>query len=116
MSGKLTPQVAGQTGISTTSCTRYCRSWWTRTNVQRDASGQVTGFTGGTGVASYQPYLDDISQQQFIRPSTRLPSSLCRLTKKKLLDTTLADFDRQAQIGQQTVSDNGLHCWSFWWF
>lgn len=25
--------------------------------LQRDATGRITGFTGGTGIASYEPYL-----------------------------------------------------------
>jgi len=100
--GKLTPQVAGQTAFQQQAA-QGIADLGGLGQVQRDASGQVTGFTGGTGVASYQPYLDDISQQQLLDPAQGYQAFMSPY-QKEIIDTTLADFDRQAQIGKQDVS------------
>ena len=94
--GKLTPQVAGQTAFQQQAA-QGIADLGGLGQVQRDASGQVTGFTGGTGVASYQPYLDDISQQQLLDPAQGYQAFMSPY-QKEIIDTTLADFDRQAQI------------------
>ena len=101
--GKLTPQVAGQSAFQQKAAQGIADLGGLGT-VQRDASGQVTGFTGGTGVASYQPYLDNISQQNLLDPGQGYQQFMSPY-QQEIINTTLADFDRQAQIGQQTVSD-----------
>ena len=100
---KLTPQVAGQSAFQQQAAQGIADLGGLGT-VQRDASGQVTGFTGGTGVASYQPYLDNISQQNLLDPGQGYQQFMSPY-QQEIINTTLADFDRQAQIGQQTVSD-----------
>ena len=60
--GALTPKIAGKTAFQQRGDQRLA-DMYGMGDIQRDASGQVTGFTGGTGIASYQPYLDQISQQ-----------------------------------------------------
>ena len=66
--GQLTPKVAGPTAFQQAGAQRVA-DMSGLAQIQRDATGMVTGFTGGTGVASYQPYLDQISQQQLLDPA-----------------------------------------------
>ena len=69
--GAMTAKVAGPTGFQQKSQQRLA-DMYGMGDIQRDATGMLTGFTGGTGIASYQPYLDQISQQNFIRPLSRV--------------------------------------------
>jgi len=109
--GKLTPQVAGQTAFQQQAA-QGIADLGGLGQIQRDASGQVTGFTGGTGVASYQPYLDDISQQKLLDPAEGYKDFMSPY-QKEIIDTTLADFDRQAQIGRQDVSQSAYTAGAF---
>ena len=109
--GKLTPQVAGQSAFQQQAA-QGIADLGGLGQIQRDASGQVTGFTGGTGVASYQPYLDDISQQQLLDPAQGYKAFMSPY-QKEIIDTTMADFDRQAQIGKLDVSQNALTAGAF---
>jgi len=36
--------------------------------IQRGSEGDITGFTGGTGISSYEPYIEAISQQGLLDP------------------------------------------------
>jgi hypothetical protein len=36
--------------------------------IQRGGEGEITGFTGGTGISSYEPYIEAISQQGLLEP------------------------------------------------
>jgi hypothetical protein len=38
-------------------------------SIQRDATGQISGFTGGTGIASFQPYLQSIQDKSLLDPT-----------------------------------------------
>ena len=66
--GAMTAKVAGPTGFQQKSQQRLA-DMYGMGDIQRDATGMLTGFTGGTGIASYQPYLDQISQQNLLDPS-----------------------------------------------
>ena len=109
--GALTPKVAGQSAFQQQAA-QGIADLGGLGQIQRDASGQVTGFTGGTGVASYQPYLDDISQQQLLDPAQGYKAFMSPY-QKEIIDTTMADFDRQAQIGKLDVSQNALTAGAF---
>ena len=78
-------------------------------SIQRDATGQVTGFTGGTGVASFQPFLQSIQDKSLLEPSGY--SAYMSPYQQQVIDMTLAEFDKQAQIGKlglgKTASDAG---------
>ena len=37
--------------------------------IQRGGEGEITGFTGGTGISSYEPYIEAISQQGLLEPT-----------------------------------------------
>ena len=105
--GKLTPQVAGQSAFQQQAA-QGIADLGGLGNVQRDTSGQVTGFTGGTGVASYQPYLDSIQNQNLLDPSQGYQNFMSPY-QNEIINTTMADFDRQAAIGQQSVSDSAYN-------
>ena len=66
--GAMLPKVAGQTAFQQKGAQRLA-DMYGMGDIQRDATGMVTGFQDPTGIASYQPYLDQISQQQLLDPS-----------------------------------------------
>ena len=99
--GGLTPKVAGQTAFQQQAA-QGIADLAGLGQVQRDASGQVTGFTGGTGVASYQPYLDQISQQQLMDPKEGYKDFMSPY-QTAVIDETLKEFDKQAAIQKQQI-------------
>ena len=78
-------------------------------SIQRDATGQISGFTGGTGIASFQPYLQSIKDKSLLDPTGY--QAYMSPYQQQVIDTTLAEFDKQAQIGKfglgKTASDAG---------
>ena len=101
--GALTPKIAGQTAFQQKGAQRLA-DMYGMGDIQRDATGQVTGFTGGTGIASYQPYLDQISQQQLLDPATGYQAFMSPY-QKEIIDTTMQEYDIQAGRGRQAISD-----------
>jgi len=76
--------------------------------IQRDATGRITGFEGGTGIASYQPYIQ--AAETMAAPSTATIQDLMSPYQQSVLDTTLAEINRSydeqgiaqaARAGQQ---------------
>jgi hypothetical protein len=81
-------------------------------DISRDATGQISGFTGGTGIASFQPYLQSIKDKGLLDPTGY--QAYMSPYQQQVIDTTLAEFDKQAQIGKfglgKSASDAGaLH-------
>jgi len=78
-------------------------------DISRDATGQISGFTGGTGIASFQPYLQSIQDKKLLDPTGY--EAYMSPYQKDVIDTTLAEFDKQAAIGKfglgKTASDAG---------
>ena len=75
--------------------------------LQRDATGRITGFTGGTGIASYEPYLQ--AAETMAAPSAATISSLMSPYQQNVLDTTLAEINRsydEQQIAQASKAGN----------
>ena len=100
--GAMTPKVAGQGAFQQASAQKVADMSGLG-SIQRDASGQVTGFTGGTGVASYQPYLDQISTQNLLDPSGY--KDFMSPYQKEIIDTTMRDYDLQAGIGRRDIRE-----------
>jgi len=98
----MTPKVAGQ-GAFQQAASQKVADMSGLGSIQRDASGQVTGFTGGTGVASYQPYLDQISTQNLLDPSGY--KDFMSPYQKEIIDTTMRDYDLQAGIGRKDIRE-----------
>ena len=78
-------------------------------DISRDATGQISGFTGGTGIASFQPYLQSIKDKSLLDPTGY--QAYMSPYQQQVIDTTLAEFDKQAQIGKfglgKSASDAG---------
>ena len=109
--GAMTAKVAGPTGFQQKSQQRLA-DMYGMGDIQRDATGMLTGFTGGTGVASYQPYLDQISQQNLLDPSKGYQDFMSPY-QKEIIDTTMQEYDVQAGRGRQTISDNAFQAGAF---
>ena len=100
--GQMTPKVAGPTAFQQAGAQKVADMSGLG-QIQRDATGMVTGFTGGTGVASYQPYLDQISTQNLLDPSGY--KDFMSPYQKEIIDTTMRDYDLQAGIGRKDIRE-----------
>lgn len=72
-------------------------------------TGAVTGVGQGTGIAGYQPYLQQAqaysgpgAYQQFMSPY-----------QQDVISTTLNEYDRQRQIAQQGIASNAIQQGAF---
>jgi len=106
--GALTPGVAGP-GAFTQAQQQLTSDMGGLGDIQRDATGQISGFTGGTGIASFQPYLQSIQDKKLLDPTGY--EAYMSPYQQDVIDTTLAEFDKQAQIGKfglgKSASDAG---------
>ena len=109
--GALTPKVAGQTAFQQKGAQRLA-DMYGMGDIQRDATGQVTGFQGATGIASYQPYLDQISQQNLLDPAQGYKDFMSPY-QKEIIDTTMQEYDIQAGRGRQAISDQAYQAGAF---
>ena len=109
--GAMLPKVAGQTAFQQKGAQRLA-DMYGMGDIQRDATGQITGFTGGTGIASYQPYLDQISQQQLLDPAQGYKDFMSPY-QREIIDTTMQDYDIQAGKGRQAISDAAYQAGAF---
>ena len=109
--GAMLPKVAGQTAFQQKGAQRLS-DMYGMGDIQRDATGMLTGFTGGTGIASYQPYLDQISQQQLLDPSQGYKDFMSPY-QKEIIDTTMQEYDVQAGRGRQQISDAAMTAGAF---
>jgi len=109
--GQMTAKVAGPSGFQQKS-QQQLADMYGMGDIQRDATGQLTGFTGGTGIASYQPYLDQISQQQLLDPSQGYKDFMSPY-QKEIIDTTMQEYDVQAGRGRQAISDRAMTAGAF---
>jgi len=109
--GAMTAKVAGPTGFQQKSQQRLA-DMYGMGDIQRDTTGMLTGFTGGTGVASYEPYLDQISQQNLLDPSKGYKDFMSPY-QKEVIDTTMQEYDVQAGRGRQQIRDNAYNVGAF---
>jgi hypothetical protein len=109
--GQMTAKVAGPSGFQQKS-QQQLADMYGMGAIQRDATGMLTGFTGGTGIASYQPYLDQISQQNLLDPSKGYQDFMSPY-QKEIIDTTMQEYDIQAGRGRQQIRDNAFQAGAF---
>ena len=109
--GAMTAKVAGPTGFQQKSQQKLS-DMYGMGDIQRDTTGMLTGFTGGTGIASYQPYLDQISQRNLLDPSKGYKDFMSPY-QKEVIDTTMQEYDVQAGKGRQTISDQAYNVGAF---
>jgi len=108
--GALTGKVAGPTAFQQKAAQQMA-SMYGMGDIQRDATGMVTGFKDATGVASYQPYVDQISQQKLLDPTGY--QQFMSPYQKEIIDTTMQEYDIQAGKGRQAISDQAYQAGAF---
>jgi hypothetical protein len=93
----MSPQVAGQNVLTQQAQQQAAAQAGLGALTFDPTTGAVTGIGQGTGIAGYQPFLEQAQQytgpqayQQFMSPY-----------QQDVIDTTLSEFDRQRQIAQQ---------------
>ena len=112
---KLTAKVAGP-GAFQQAAQQRTADMYGMGDIQRDTSGMVTGFTGKTGIASYQPYLDAIgtppaASQDLL--STDAYKQFMSPYQKEVIDATMADFDVQAGMGRKQINEQQAQAGAF---
>ena len=106
---ELGPQVAGQ-NVLTQAAQQQAATQAGLGQLSFDpTTGAVTGAGAGTGVAGYQPFLDQASAysgpqayQQFMSPY-----------QQQVIDTTLAEFDTQTAQGVPQLAANAITAGAF---
>lgn len=99
------PQVAGQSLLAQQAQQMGATGAGLGT-LQRDATGRITGFTGGTGISAYEPYLQ--AAAPYGDPSAATLEGLMSPYQQNVLDTTLAEINRSYdQQGIQQAAKAG---------
>jgi len=108
--GAITPGVAGP-GAFSQAGQQLTADMGGLGSIQRDATGQISGFTGGTGIASFQPYLQSIQDKKLLDPTGY--EAYMSPYQKDVIDTTLAEFDKQAAIGKLGLGKDASQAGAF---
>jgi len=108
--GAMTPGVAGP-GAFTQAQQQLTSDMGGLGDISRDATGQISGFTGGTGIASFQPYLQSIQDKKLLDPSGY--EAYMSPYQQQVIDTTLAEFDKQAAIGKLGLGTSASQAGAF---
>ena len=94
------PTIAGQNVLTQAAQQQAATQAGLGTLTFDPTTGAVTGAGAGTGVAGYQPFLQQAAAysgpqayQQFMSPY-----------QQEVIDTSLAEFDKQRQIAQQQLA------------
>ena len=105
---ELGPQTAGQ-NVLTQAAQQQAATQAGLGQLQFDATGAITGAGTGTGVAGYQPFLDQAAAysgpqafQSFMSPY-----------QQQVIDTTLTEFDRQTAMGVPQLAANAIQQGAF---
>lgn len=64
--------------------------------IQRGGEGEITGFTGGTGISSYEPYIEAITQQGILEPTGY--QQYMSPYQQSVIDQATQALQRQAQV------------------
>ena len=107
--GSFAPQVAGQGPLSQAAQQAAATQAGLGTLTFDPTTGAITGAGAGTGVAGYQPFLQQAAAysgpqayQQFMSPY-----------QQEVIDTSLAEFDKQRAIAQQQIGANAIGAGAF---
>jgi len=105
----MSPQVAGQNVLTQQAQQQAAAQAGLGSLTFNATTGAVTGIGQGTGIAGYQPFLDQAAAysgptayQQFMSPY-----------QQDVIDTTLSEFDRQRQIQQQQIGSQAVQQGAF---
>ncbi len=106
---KFAPTIAGQNVLTQQAQQQAATQAGLGTLTFDPTTGAVTGAGTGTGVAGYQPFLDQAAAysgptayQQFMSPY-----------QQEVIDTSLAEFDKQRQIAQQQIGQQAITSGAF---
>lgn len=102
------PTIAGQ-NVLTQAAQQQAATQAGLGTLQFDPTGAISGIGTGTGVAGYQPFLQQAAAysgpqayQQFMSPY-----------QQEVIDTSLAEFDKQRQIAQQQIAQQAITSGAF---
>jgi hypothetical protein len=105
----LSPQVAGQNVLTQQAQQQAATQAGLGALTFDPTTGAVTGAGQGTGIAGYQPFLQQAQQysgpgayQQFMSPY-----------QQDVINTTLSEYDRQRQIQQQGIASQAIQAGAF---
>jgi|TARA_R100000655_G_scaffold77480_2_gene116685 hypothetical protein len=105
---KFAPTVAGQ-NVLTQQAQQQAATQAGLGTLTFGSEGQVSGVGAGTGVAGYQPFLDQAAAysgpqgyQGFMSPY-----------QQDIIDTSLAEFDKQKAIQQNQIAQNAITAGAF---
>ena len=106
---KFAPQIAGQNALTQQAQQQAATQGGLGTLTFDPTTGAVTGAGAGTGIAGYQPFLDQAAAysgpqayQQFMSPY-----------QQDVIDTTLSQYDIQSQKGMQPLAANQVNAGAF---
>ena len=97
---KFAPTIAGQNVLTQSAQQQAATQAGLGTLTFDPTTGAVTGAGAGTGVAGYQPYL----QQAAAYSGPQAYQSFMSPYQQDIIDTTLKQFDIQAQKGMQPLA------------
>jgi hypothetical protein len=105
----MSPQIAGQGQFTQAAQQAAARQAGLGALTFDPTTGAVTQIGAGTGVAGYEPFLQQAQQysgptayQQFMSPY-----------QQDVINTTLSEFDRQRQIQQQGIASQAIQQGAF---
>ena len=105
----MSPQIAGQNVLTQAAQQQAATQAGLGALTFDPTTGAVTGAGQGTGVAGYQPFLQQAQQysgpqayQQFMSPY-----------QQDVINTTLTEYDRQRQIAQQGIASQAIQQGAF---
>ena len=105
----MSPQVVGQNVLSQAAQQQAATQAGLGALTFDPTTGAVTGAGQGTGIAGYQPFLQQAQEysgpgayQQFMSPY-----------QQDVINTTLSEYDRQRQIQQQGVASQAIQAGAF---
>ena len=105
----LSPKVAGQNILTQQAQQQAATQAGLGALTFDPTTGAVTGAGQGTGIAGYQPFLQQAQQysgpgayQQFMSPY-----------QQDVINTTLTEYDRQRQIAQQGIASQAIQAGAF---
>jgi len=105
----MSPQIAGQGQFTQAAQQAAARQAGLGSLTFDPTTGSVTNIAGGTGIAGYEPFLQQAQQysgpnayQQFMSPY-----------QQDVINTTLSEFDRQRQISEQAIPASAIQAGAF---
>jgi Arc/MetJ-type ribon-helix-helix transcriptional regulator len=106
---KFAPSIAGQNVLTQAAQQQAATQAGLGTLSFDPTTGAVTGAGAGTGVAGYQPYL----QQAAAYSGPQAYQSFMSPYQQDVIDTTLSQFDIQAQKGMQPLAASQVAAGAF---